>query len=234
MMYTKRLNPVSAATLAIAASLPTAALADEPDNIIRIGYAHVGFNLKSSDLTGPPGTTPPGLRINVKDLDVQALSYERRLSPNWGVQFQAGIPPTLTTVGAGAAEQVGTVAKARIWFPTLMARYTFTNVPTIRPYVGVGVTYTFFTDEEVSEGYTGALQGSSSSMKLKDSWSPYVRLGVEYPIDKNWIINVEYSTFQIRSTATVVTQTPGLGPISRSVDIKDRPQIFGLTLGYRF
>ncbi|ABD68073.1 OmpW [Rhodoferax ferrireducens T118] len=233
-MYTKRLNPICAATLAIAASLPMAAHADDPDNIFRIGYAHVGFDLKSSDLTGPPGTTPPGLRINVKDLDILALSYERRLSPNWGVQFQAGIPPTLTTVGAGAAVPVGTVAKARIWFPTVLARYTFTGVPTVRPYVGVGVTYTFFTDEEVTTGYTAALQGSSSSMKLEDSWSPYVRLGVEYPIDKNWIVNVEYSTFQIKSTATVVTQTPGLGPIPRRVDIKDTPQIFGVTIGYRF
>lgn len=233
-MRIKRLNPTYAATLAIVASLPAAAPAEEADNIIRIGYAHVGFDLQSSDLTGPPGTTPPGLRINVKDLDVLPLSYERRLSPNWGVQFQGGIPPTLTTVGAGAAEQVGTVAKARIWFPTLMALYTFTGVPSVQPYVGVGVTYIFFTDEKVSTGYTGALQGSSSTMKLKDSWSPYVRLGVGFPIDKNWIVNVEYSTFQVKSTATVVTQTPGFGPISRRVDIKDRPQIFGLALGYRF
>lgn len=232
-MYIKRPNPICAA-LAIAASLPLAAHADDPDNIFRIGYARVGFNLQSSDLTGPPGTTPAGLRINVKDLDVLALSYERRLSPNWGIQFQGGIPPTLTTVGTGAAASVGTVAKARIWFPTVMAKYTFTNVPTVKPYVGFGVTYTFFTDEEVSAGYTAALQGSSSSMKLEDSWSPYVRLGVEYPIDKSWIVNVEYSTFQIKSTATVVTQTPGLGPISRRVDIKDTPQIFGVTIGYRF
>lgn len=48
-----------------------------------------------------------------------ALSYERRLPPTWAVQFQGGIPPKLTAVGAGAAEQVEAVAKARIWFPTL-------------------------------------------------------------------------------------------------------------------
>lgn len=233
-MHIKRLTQVSAATLAGALALPTAAHADDPDNIFRIGYAHVGFKLRSSDLTGPPGTTPAGLRIDAKDLDVLALSYERRLSPNWAVQFQGGIPPTLTAVGAGGAEQVGTVAKARIWFPTLMALYTFTSVPTIRPYVGVGVTYTFFTDEKVSPGYTTALQGSNSSMKLKDSWSPYLRLGVGYPIDKNWIINVEYSTFRIKSTATVVTQTPGFGSISRRVDIKDTPRIFGVSVGYKF
>lgn len=233
-MHIKRLTPAYAATLAIAAALPAAALADEPNNIIRIGNAHVAFDATSSDLTGPPGTTPPGLRVGLKNLDILALSYERRMSQNWSVQFQAGIPPTLTTVGAGAAEPLGTVSKARVWFPTLMALYTFTDIPSIQPYIGVGVNYTFFTDAKVEPAYTSGFQGSSSSMKLKDSWSPYVRLGVGFPIDKNWIVNVEYSTFQIKSTATVVTQTPGIGPISRRVDIKDRPQIFGLTVGYRF
>lgn len=233
-MHIKRLIPVGATTLAVASVIPNSALADEPDNIFRVGYARVGFNLRSSDLTGPPGTTPPGLRIDVKELDVLALSYERRLSPTWSVQFQGGIPPKLTAVGAGAAEQVGTVAKARIWFPTLMALYTFDGVPTVQPYVGLGVTYTFFTDEKVTAGYTSAVQGSSSSITLKGSWSPYVRLGVGYPIDKNWIVNLEYSTFRIRSTATVVTDTPGFGPVLRTVDIKDTPRILGLAVGYRF
>lgn len=51
----------------------------------------------------------------------------------------------------------------------------------MQPYVGLGVTYTFFTDEMVTAGYTGALRGGSSSIELKASWSPYVRLGVGYP-----------------------------------------------------
>jgi len=76
---------------------------DLENNAVRIGYANVHFNLQSGDLTGPPGTTPPGLRIGAKDLDILAISYERRLSSSWALQFQAGIPPTLTAVGAGAA-----------------------------------------------------------------------------------------------------------------------------------
>lgn len=233
-MHINRLISANAAALAIVASLPTVAHADGPDNIFRLGYASVGFKLRSTDLAGPPGTTPPGLRIDVKDLEVLALSYERRFSPNWSAQFQAGIPPTLTAVGAGTAEPVGTVAKARIWFPAVMALYTFTNVPAVQPYIGVGVTYTFFTDEQASAGYTAALRGSSSSMTLKGSWSPYVRLGVGVPIDKNWIVNLEYSSFRIRSSATVATQTPGFGAISRVVDIKDEPRVLGLAIGYRF
>jgi outer membrane protein len=222
------------AALPIAIFACSAAHADDLENDIKIGYANVKFNTQSGDLAGPPGTTPPGLRIAVKDLDVFAFSYERRLSRDWALQFQAGIPPTLNAVGAGVAQNVGTVATARIWFPTVLALYKFSDVPVIKPYVGIGATYTFFTDQKSSVAYTTALQGSSSSIRLKDSWGPYARLGFEYPLDQHWHLDVEYSTFRLKTTATVVTQTLGVGPISRQVDIKDSPRIFGLTVGYRF
>ncbi|WP_454743610.1 OmpW/AlkL family protein [Cupriavidus necator] len=222
------------AAIPIAFVLCNVARADDPENAIKIGYARVNLNLKSGDLSGPQGTTPPGLSMEVKDLDVLAISYERRLSRNWAVQLQAGVPPTLTAVGAGTAQSVGTVATARIWFPTVLALYTFTDVPVIRPYLGVGVTYTFFTDAKSSSAYTAALQGTSSSIHLQNSWSPYARIGFEFPLDKHWVINVEYSRFRMKTAATIVTQTSGIGAISRRIDIKGYPQIFGLTLGYRF
>ncbi|MBA5640092.1 OmpW family protein [Duganella sp. LX20W] len=223
------------AAAAVALAICGAAHADEPENnAVRIGYAKVRFNLQSGDLTGPPGTTPPGLKIDAKDLDVFAISYERRLGDNWAAQLQAGIPPTLTAVGAGVAAPVGTVAKARIWFPTAMVRYTIPGFSVVRPYVAGGVTYTFFTEQESSPGYNAAVQGAGSSIDLKSSWGAYGRVGLEYPLDKQWCINVEFSSFHLKTTATVDTQTPGFGTISRHVDLKDAPRIFGATIGYRF
>lgn len=234
-MQAKKLITALVATLPIACAWCGPAHADDSDdNSVRVGYAKVKFNLQSGDLTGPAGTTPPGLSIDAKDLDVFAISYERRLDKNWSAQFQGGIPPTLTAVGAGVAAPVGTVAKARIWFPSAMLRYTFDGFSVLRPYVSMGVVYTFFTEQEVSAGYTGALRGSSSTIDLKSSWGPYARVGFEYPIDRHWCVNMEYSSFRLKTSATVVTQTPGFGAISRRVDIKDAPQIFGVTIGYKF
>ena len=233
-MQGKKLFATVAAALSITFATFGTAQADDTDNVVRLGYAHVKFNLNAGDLQGPPGTTPPGLRIGAESVDIPAISYERRFSPNWAVQLQAGIPPTITTFGTGAAAPVGTVAKARIWFPTVMALYTFTDVPIVKPYIGVGVNYTFFTNERPSDAYTAALQGTSSSMHLKDSWGLYMRLGLEYPIDQHWSINVEYSTFRLKTKATIITKTPSFGDIGRTIDIKDSPRIFGLTAGYKF
>lgn len=232
MQRKQRIATIGAA-LPIAFSLCGAAHADDPENSIKTGYAHVKFNL-ASDLTGPPGTTPPGIGMAVKDLDIFAMSYERRLSRHWSVQFQGGFPPTLTAVGAGVGQPVGTVAKARLWFPTFMALYTFSDVVGIRPYIGVGTTYTFFTEQRSTSAYTAALQGTSSSIHIKDSWGPYARIGFEYPIDPHWGINVDYSSFRLKTSATIITETPGFGAITRRVDIKDSPRIFGLTLNYKF
>jgi outer membrane protein len=230
----RRFFATSAAALAVVATFSGEAQADDLENTVKIGYAHVNFNIQSGELTGPPGTTPPGIGVDVRNLNILAISYQRRLSSNWAVQFQGGIPPTLTVVGAGAAQSAGTVANARIWFPTVLALYTFTDVPIIRPYVGVGATYTFFTEEKASQAYTAAVLGSSSSLSMKASWGPYVRLGFEYPIDNNWSLNMEYSTFRFKTTATIATQTPGFGEITRRIDAKDSPRILGLTVGYKF
>lgn len=230
-MQAKKFMTAAAAALTLCA----VAHADEPENnVVRVGYAKVRFNLQSGDLTGPPGTTPPGLRIDAKNLDVFALSYERRLADNWSAQIQAGIPPALSTVGAGTAASAGVVAKARIWFPTAMVRYTIPGFSTIRPYVAGGVTYTFFTEQEVAAGLTAALQGTASTLKMDSAWGAYGRVGLEYPIDQRWCLNLELSTFRLRTSATVATQTPGFGVISRHIDLKDAPRILGVTIGYRF
>ncbi|UUZ63469.1 hypothetical protein LP417_28960 [Polaromonas sp. P1-6] len=97
-----------------------------------------------------------------------------------------------------------------------MALYTFTDFPVIRPYVGIGTVYTFFTDQKSSSAYTNAVGGTSSSFDMKASWGPYARIGFEYPIDKNWGINFDYSSYRLKTVATVVTQTPGFGAISRA------------------
>ncbi|CAN7405846.1 OmpW family protein [Pseudoduganella sp. LjRoot289] len=233
-MQTKKFITSVAAALPMTWILCHAAHAGELENTVRVGYAKIRFKLQSGDLTGPPGTTPPGLKIDAKDQGLLAVSYERRLSANWVAQFQGGIPPTLTAVGAGVAVPVGTVAKARIWFPTALMQYTFPDFHGIRPHVGMGVVYTFFTNQEVSNTYTGLLQGSSSTIALKSSWSPYGRLGLSYPIDKHWAVSMEAGLFRLKTSAQVVTQTPGYGAIPRSVALTDRPQIFGLTLGYKF
>lgn len=231
----------SKTTCAFAAGLTLAfgsigahAQSDDAANTLKIGYAGITFNTKSGDLIGPPGTTPPGIQADLRDARTLGLVYERRISGPWSVVVQAGTPPVVKVNGAGTGAPLGSVGTAKAWFPAVLATYTFTGLSGIRPYVGAGVNYAFFTDRQVSATYTGAFGGTSSSATLKDSWGPVVKLGAEFSIAKNWVLDVGYSRYWIKTTATLTTTTPGVGDIARTINVKADPGAFGLAVGYRF
>jgi outer membrane protein len=210
------------------------AQADDKENSIQIGYGQVGFNTKSKDLTGPPGTTPPGVQARLEDPGTLAVVYERHISGPWSVVFQGGTPPLIKIKGAGTAAALGEVGTARAWFPGLLGQYTFNGPWGTRPYVGAGVNYTTYTDEQVHDNFTGAFGGTSSTAELKSSWGYVAKVGVSIPINRDWFVDASYSRYGISTTATVTTATPGFGNITRTVDVKADPGVFGLTVGYRF
>ncbi len=229
------LNPALGLGLAIALAGATAgAHAGGAENTLKVGYAHIGFNTSSGDLTGPAGTTPPGIRADLNDADTLALVYERNLSGPWSVVLQAGTPPVVKIVGAGNAAALGQVGTTRAWFPAVLAHYTFDGPGGLQPYVGAGVNYTFYTDETVSPAYTGAFGGSSSTARMKSSWGHVLKIGMAFPLGRDWVIDAAYSRYGIKTTATITTATPGVGDIVRSVDVRSDPDVFGLMLGYRF
>ena len=117
------------------------AQAGDAENTLKVGYAHIGFNTKSGDLTGPPGTTPPGVQADLNDASTLALVYERNLSGPWSIVLQAGTPPVAKMVGAGNGAALGQVGTTRAWFPALLAHYTFAGPWGTQPYVGAGLNY---------------------------------------------------------------------------------------------
>lgn len=209
--------------------------ADELANTVKIGYAHGSFNTQSDDLTGP--FTPPGVKIEMEDVNLLALSYERRLSDQWSVQFQAGTPAHLRFTAAGTAAGLGGVVSSKVWLPALLATYSFNNFSSFRPYVGAGVNYARFTDEEATAAYTSAVGGTSTQVSSKSSWGPVARLGVEYSITKNWLVDLSYLHYWIKTTTTLTTATPtpsGNVDVVRTIAARANPDVFGLVVGYRF
>ncbi|HEX7913722.1 MAG TPA: OmpW family outer membrane protein [Paraburkholderia sp.] len=207
---------------------------DEPANTVKMGYVGVLFNTNSGYLSGPPGSTPPGIQIDVKNTSILGLSYQRNLSDHWSVLFQAGSPVAVRSEGAGNAAGVGALTTAKAWFPALMLDYTFTDFHGIRPYMGLGVNYTFFTNQKVNATYTNAFQGTQTSIKMKDSWGPVARLGVEYLVNKHWVVDFSYLHYWVRTTLTLTTATPGFGNVTRTIGVKINPDLLGLVVGYRF
>lgn len=210
------------------------AQSSEKVNTFKFGYAGVRFNTDSGELTGPPGTTPPGVTADVKNTQTVALVYERKVWDRWSIVAQLGLPPTIRMQGAGTGAALGEVGTARAYFPALLVSYSIDGLPGFQPYVGAGVNYTFFGSKQINPSYTAAFGGTSSSAELKASLGPVLKLGVEIPINRNWVIDLAYSRYWIRTSATIVTATPGLGNVERKIDLRANPDVFGLAIGYRF
>lgn len=231
-LHTRSLRLSALGGLLLGAS--AAAQADAPLNSVQIGVAQAMFNVDSGDMWGPPGTTPGGIKTNVKDKTVLSLIYDRRISGPWSVTLQAGMPPILALEGAGNAASMGKIGSVRAWFPAVMGTYTWDATPNFALHGGAGLHYTFFTDGSPNGTYNAGFGGTSSRAKFSSNLGPLVKVGGTWSFDQNWFVDFSYSRYWIKTTATIDTDTPGVGNVQRKIKVRADPDVLSLTVGYRF
>lgn len=103
--------------------------------------------------------------------------------------------------------------------PTLTLQYHFTDLGAYKPYVGAGLNYTAITKEKMAVGSDAATLSGSS-------WGPAFQVGVDFPIDKNWSINLDVKKIYLKSNVY-------LGGTDLGV-LKLNPTLVGAGVGYRF
>ncbi len=160
-----KLMPALVALLPLSVALPV--YADEsPRNQISAGWLRVQTNEKSDELsTTSRGTTTtsPGTSSELNNANTLGLTYTRFFTNNWSAQFVGGVPPEFELTGTGHSpfgtlESFDKLASVRQWSPTLLGIYTFGSPSqALRPYVGIGVTYTKFDNIELDKGFESAI-----------------------------------------------------------------------------
>ncbi|HUN91216.1 MAG TPA: OmpW family outer membrane protein [Burkholderiaceae bacterium] len=101
--------------------------------------------------------------------------------------------------------------------PTLLAQYHFLPATAVDPYVGVGINYTLISD--VSLAVPGA------DLK-RSSFGPAVQGGIDFAVDKNWVVNLDAKYIQIRTDLTDNGTTLG--------KVRVDPWLIGVGVGYKF
>jgi outer membrane protein len=99
---------------------------------------------------------------------------------------------------------------------TLLMQYHFTDFEGFKPYVGGGITYTHFSGTSLPPGVS----------LDSHSWGTAFQVGVDFPIDKNWSINLDVKKAYIRTD--VYADGSSLGRLR--VD----PVLYGVGIGYRY
>jgi outer membrane protein len=203
----------SALAAALAAGLlaGTAQAYEAGNWLFRIGA--YGVFPESDNLSNVLGT---GANLNVDDGYSLGFNFTYMVDPNIGIELLLALPFQHDIQLSGA----GTVAETSHLPPTLSLQYFFTPESSVRPYVGIGLNYTAFFDEDTK----GALE--RDSLKLDDSWGVAGQLGVDIDVAPNWFVNADFRYIDISSDAKL--NGVGIG----TVDIN--PWVIGLTIGTRF
>ncbi|MGA2777822.1 MAG: OmpW family outer membrane protein [Steroidobacteraceae bacterium] len=235
-MRTSIIRTLPAALAAIAVGLSCAATASADatwNNDFRIGSYTVFYRASADDLNGP--YVPPGVNFDVENLETLYLGYLRRLSPHFNFELALGVPPVSKTKGSGPAflgsapydgQEISTVK----WFaPTALIEYNFLDESSpVRPFVGVGINYTYFYDRD-STAAGDAVSGGPTKISLPASIGPAATVGVTWRPAPHWDVNASYSASKVNARLTADTA----GEI-RTTHIEFNPQALILSVGYAF
>lgn len=220
------------------------------DIVLGAGWLRLAPQDSSETLKVQPATLPasielPGSGAKVSNSNTLGLSAVYYFDSNWGVEGVLGVPPKFKLDGSGSLGPVGRLGQARQWSPTVLLRYTFLDGnDKFRPFVGVGATYVWYSDVELTNGLNGALAGRlglppsavSTSAKLSKSWAPVLNAGATYQFDRNWGLSVSVSYLPLDTKATLTTRVNANGAVAATSRTKLTldPIVSYVALTYRF
>jgi len=222
-------------TVAITAAMASGSLAvqayEEGDWIVRVGATTVAPNEDSDSIVIPtdPATVLDG--VDVDDDTQLGLIGAYMITDNFGLELLAATPfehdigISGTGLSAGSAKQLPPTLSLQ-WYPR-------GGKSGWQPYVGVGLNYTYFFDEDVDadlEAALGELIGASDvDLDLDNSFGFAAQAGVDFPLGEHWGLNAGVWYIDIDTTANVKTD---VGNVEFDVDID--PWVYNLGIVYKF
>ena len=183
----------------------TASAYEEGEWLVRVGVGNV--DPKSSN----------GEVVSVDSGTALVFNGTYFFSPNVGLEILAATPFSHDIKLAEGGSKIG---ETKHLPPTFSLNYHFDTAGAFKPYVGAGLNYTLFFDEET----TGDLAGLSLS--LDGSFGLAAQLGADIDISDTMYINAAVRWIDINTDAKLD------GTLVEEVEID--PIVFSLALGWKF
>jgi outer membrane protein len=190
------------ATVAALSALPAAA---QEKGTITIGLGFHAVDPKSDNgtLAGAAATIGTSARPSV--------TAEYFIRDNLGVELLAALPFKHSVSLDGA--KIGTVKHLP---PVISLQYHFANSSALTPFVGIGLNYTTFFQEESPLG----------DLKLKDSFGLAAHVGVDWALNDKAALRVDARWANIDSKATLDGADIGTAEID--------PLVYGMAYVLKF
>jgi outer membrane protein len=228
------------------ACITTAAHAQTAGSIyVTAGWFHLAPQsssdpLKETNVGGSPvNITVPNTGADAGSADTAGFTAGYFITDHIAAQFDIGIPPTFDLNGTGSLAKFGKLGEAKQWSPALLLKYYF-NAPQskFRPFVGIGVSRVWFTDEKITNGvFEQSVLHGPTTVSTDSSWVPVFNAGFTYAFTEHWFAGFSISYLPLSTTAKLNTaaQTPvGTLNVQSETKIRLNPIVTLVSIGYKF
>ena len=195
--------------LVSAGAANTAMAVEKGDWLVRFGASNVD----------PKSDNHP--IVSVDDGSSFTANVAYMFTDNLSVELLAAYPFEHDIDAKGSISSLGKVGSTKHLPPTVTLQYYFNNTTQFTPFLGAGLNYTHFFDEDTK----GALSGTD--LDLDDSWGYALEGGVDYNINDHWMVSGQIYYINIETRAKI-DAVPG------SYDVDINPWVYFLSAGYKF
>jgi outer membrane protein len=216
----------------------------------------------------PNSFTSSGTGLSTNNADTAGLVTSHFFTDNIALTTVAGVPPTFKVYGHGTIKPPGPagalgiqnlgdpsanpiINSVRQWSPAMLLQYYFGKATAkFRPYVGIGVSYNFFTDIQLNPAFIKSTQqnlgavlaagagkpGTTSvSAKASSSWAPVFNVGASYFFTKHWGMTANVTYIPLKTTSSVIIKAADGTELAESqAELKADPIITFVAVSYKF
>ena len=223
-------------SVALAAALASGGMMaqayEKGDFVLRLGAVNVDPDSDSSDINLP---TLPTLNVEVDDDTQFGIIPMYMVTDHVGIELLAATPfeHDISVQGKGVDVPAGSTKHLP---PTLTVQwYPRGGKEGWQPFVGMGVNYTIFFDEDTSSQLDAVLANpdvlgaSDVDLELDNSFGLAFEAGVDIPFAKNWAISAAVWYLEIDTNAKLKTD---VGTVHFKTNID--PFVYHLGIAHRF
>ncbi len=198
-------STATVALVALSSAMTALAFAQQGAWLVRAGASVV--DPKSNSLALGPGTM-----LQFDDALRPSFEVTYMFRDNWGIELLAS---TFWTHDLLVRSPTGTTRLGEVKHlpPTVSLKYHFNPEGRIRPYVGLGLNYTYMFDEE------------PEALRFDNSVGPAAQLGLDIGINEQWFLNVSARYIDIDSEARLGATRLGTVQVD--------PFVYGIHVGFR-
>ncbi len=189
----------------------------------RVGATGIYPQVSSGDLSPPAW---PNTQTDVSSDWSLGGGITYMITDNWSVDLPLALPFTHTLTGAGAIAGVGTIGTTKALPATLFAQYRFGDAKAaFRPYLGAGLTYAYFYDENATNtlnALSGGTPSNPTTFSIESKFALSVQAGATYSFNERWFLDGVVGYTWLKNTTTLSTgqtQPMTLNPVSVAIAV---------------